>query len=140
MPINIVAALRDALVTNLTVAVDSALRDVFAVGAVSSSSATATKIAPSRAPASSKKRIRQQKEITRWSPNRQARRVPIFVQKLTAFELKRDVAAKYGEDAVFVKGKPAPKPLAGPGGNALHPAKPAKKMMPSKKKGTKKAA
>ena len=113
MAVNIVAALRDALVTNLTAAVDTALKEVFSLEGAPHSPAT-SKSSPSRARTSGAK-SRRQKEVIRWSPNRQARRVPKFVEAMTGFALKNDIAAKYGPDAVFVKGKPAPKPLAGLG-------------------------
>ena len=40
-----------------------------------------------------------------------ARRVPNFVIEMTnGLDTKKKIVAKYGEDAVFEKGKPLPKP------------------------------
>ncbi len=50
-------------------------------------------------------------EITRWVADRRARRVPLFVIELTGgLDTKKKIVAKYGENVVFEKGKPAPKP------------------------------
>ena len=48
-------------------------------------------------------------EITRWAADRRARRVPNFVIVLTGLKTKKQIVAKYGENAAFEKGKPAPK-------------------------------
>lgn len=50
-------------------------------------------------------------ELTRWVADRNARRVPTFVIEQTGgLDTKRKIVARYGEDAVFDKGKPPPKP------------------------------
>jgi hypothetical protein len=50
-------------------------------------------------------------ELTKWVADRNARRVPTFVIDLTGgLDTKKRIVAKYGENAVFEKGKPAPKP------------------------------
>ncbi len=55
-------------------------------------------------------RRRRPVEITRWVADRRARRVPTFVIELTGgLDTKKKIVAKYGEGAVFEKGKPAPK-------------------------------
>ena len=115
MAVNVVAALRDALVTNITAAINAALGEVFSLETSRPSSATTAKLSIGRPRATAKKSRRQQKELTRWSPNRQARRVPKFVEEMTGFSLKNDIATKWGTEAVFEKGKALPKPLAGPG-------------------------
>jgi hypothetical protein len=57
------------------------------------------------------RRPRPRGEITKWVADRNARRVPIFVIELTGgLDTKKKIVAKYGEDAAFEKGKPAPKP------------------------------
>ena len=43
-------------------------------------------------------------EVTQWIPNRQAKRVPLFVQEQTGLSVKADVVNAYGDDAVFTKG------------------------------------
>jgi len=49
-------------------------------------------------------------EIRRWVADRRARRVPNFVIELTGgLDTKKKVVAKYGEGAVFEKGKAAPR-------------------------------
>jgi hypothetical protein len=53
---------------------------------------------------------RPREEISRWAPDRRARRVPNFVIEMTGLKTKKQVVAKYGEGIVFEKGKPAPKP------------------------------
>ena len=51
-------------------------------------------------------------EISRWVTDRRARRVPNFVIALTGLNTKKKIVAKYGENVVFVKGKPAPEVAA----------------------------
>jgi hypothetical protein len=56
---------------------------------------------------------RRRAEITKWVADRRARRVPNFVIEMTnGLDTKKKIVAKYGEDAVFEKGKPLPKPKA----------------------------
>lgn len=50
-------------------------------------------------------------EIDRWVADKRARRVPNFVIEQTGLKTKKLITDKYGEDAVFEKGKPAPKPV-----------------------------
>ncbi len=47
-------------------------------------------------------------EITRWIADKRARRVPTFVIEATGLDTKKKIVAKYGENAVFRKGKPPP--------------------------------
>jgi hypothetical protein len=49
------------------------------------------------------------REISRWTADRRARRVPTFVIEQTGLKTKKQIVAKYGDDAVFEKGKPLPK-------------------------------
>jgi hypothetical protein len=49
--------------------------------------------------------------VERWVPDRRARRVPKFVAEATGLQTKKDVVDRYGEHAVFEKGRPAPPPL-----------------------------
>ncbi len=63
----------------------------------------------SRRPARRPSRPRGE-EITTWVADKRARRVPNFVIELTGgLDTKKKIVAKYGEDAVFEKGKPLPK-------------------------------
>jgi DNA invertase Pin-like site-specific DNA recombinase len=48
-------------------------------------------------------------EIDRWVADRRARRVPNFVIEQTGLKTKKQIVAKYGENAAFEKGKAAPK-------------------------------
>lgn len=49
-------------------------------------------------------------DITRWSADRRARRVPTFVIQMTnGLDTKKKIVAKYGEGATFEKGKPLPR-------------------------------
>jgi len=49
-------------------------------------------------------------ELTRWTADRRARRVPNFVIEQTSLKTKKAIVARYGENVTFEKGKPAPKP------------------------------
>src|SRR5512147_2742856 len=56
-------------------------------------------------------------ELMRWVADSRARRVPTFVIRMTGLDTKKRVVARYGADAVFEKGKPAPRaraPATGP--------------------------
>jgi hypothetical protein len=53
---------------------------------------------------------RPRAEISRWAPDRRARRVPNFVIEMTGLKTKKQILAKYGEGVVFEKDKPAPRP------------------------------
>ena len=55
-------------------------------------------------------RGRPRGEITRWAADRRARRVPNFVIEMTGLKTKKQIVAKFGENATFEKGKAAPKP------------------------------
>jgi len=48
-------------------------------------------------------------ELSRWVADRRARRVPNFVIELTGLKTKKAIVAKFGDNAAFEKGKPAPK-------------------------------
>ena len=48
-------------------------------------------------------------DLSRWAADRRARRVPTFVIELTGLKTKKQIVAKYGEGAVFEKGRPLPK-------------------------------
>jgi hypothetical protein len=48
-------------------------------------------------------------EIVRWAADRRARRVPNFVIEQTGLKTKKQIVAKFGDAAVFEKGKPLPK-------------------------------
>jgi hypothetical protein len=52
---------------------------------------------------------RPRTEITRWTADRRARRVPTFVIELTGLKTKKAIVGKYGDGVVFEKGKPVPK-------------------------------
>ncbi len=60
------------------------------------------------------KRTRRQarREITRWVPDRRARRVPLFVIEATGLDTKKKIVKRYGPEATFVKGKALPKKAA----------------------------
>ena len=52
-------------------------------------------------------------DLTRWAADRRARRVPKFVIEMTnGLETKKKIVAKFGEGAVFEKGKSLPKTKA----------------------------
>jgi hypothetical protein len=49
--------------------------------------------------------------MTRWIADRRARRVPTFVIEMTGgLDTKKKIVARFGENAVFEKGKPLPRP------------------------------
>ncbi len=47
-------------------------------------------------------------EITQWVADKSARRLPLFVMKATGLQTKKQIVARFGEDAVFEVGKPLP--------------------------------
>ena len=49
-------------------------------------------------------------ELEKWVADRRARRVPNFVIEQTGLKTKKQIIAKFGDNASFEKGKPAPKP------------------------------
>ena len=49
-------------------------------------------------------------ELARWVADRHARRVPNFVIEQTGLKTKKQIVARYGDNATFEKGKSAPKP------------------------------
>ena len=52
-------------------------------------------------------------DLTKWVADRRARRVPIFVIEMTGgIDTKKKIVAKYGTNATFEVGKPAPKAKA----------------------------
>jgi len=52
---------------------------------------------------------RARADISRWVADRRARRVPNFVIEQTGLKTKKQIVAKFGENASFEKGKPLPK-------------------------------
>jgi hypothetical protein len=56
------------------------------------------------------RRRRPRGEITRWTADVRARRVPNFVIELTSLDTKKKIVQKYGPNATFELGKPPPKP------------------------------
>jgi hypothetical protein len=58
------------------------------------------------------RRRRPAGEITKWIPDRRARRVPNFVIEATGLDTKKKIVAKYGAGVVFEKGKDLPSPAA----------------------------
>ncbi len=68
------------------------------------------RVRPGRARVVGRGRVsRPRTEITRWIADRRARRVPTFVIDLTGMKTKKQIVAKYGENAAFEKGRPAPR-------------------------------
>jgi hypothetical protein len=55
------------------------------------------------------KRAAPRAELSRWVADRRARRVPNFVIEQTGLKTKKAIVAKFGDNASFEKGKPAPK-------------------------------
>lgn len=54
---------------------------------------------------------RPRSDITNWVADRRARRVPNFVIEQTGLSTKKQIVARFGEDATFEKGKPLPPKL-----------------------------
>jgi hypothetical protein len=52
---------------------------------------------------------RPRAELTRWTADRRARRVPTFVIESTGLKTKKAIVAKFGDNVTFEKGKPTPK-------------------------------
>ena len=55
-------------------------------------------------------RARRNAEMTEWTADRRARRVPTFVIDMTGLDTKKKIVAKFGEGVTFQKGKPLPAP------------------------------
>ena len=55
------------------------------------------------------RRAAPRSEIHRWVADRRARRVPNFVIEQTGLKTKKAIVSKFGDNAAFEKGKPAPK-------------------------------
>jgi hypothetical protein len=51
---------------------------------------------------------RRDVEMTEWTADRRARRVPTFVIEATGLDTKKKIVAKFGENATFHKDKPLP--------------------------------
>jgi hypothetical protein len=69
--------------------------------------------APARGRGRGRSARRARTEITRWVADNRARRVPNFVIDMTGgLDTKKKIVAKFGENAVFEKGKPLPKSKA----------------------------
>lgn len=67
--------------------------------------------AAARPAAKARKAAAPKGEVTRWVPDRKARRVPRFVIEMTGgLDTKKAIAEKFGEEAVFEKGQPLPEP------------------------------
>lgn len=52
---------------------------------------------------------RARADISKWTADRRARRVPNFVIEMTGLKTKKQIVQKFGENVVFEKGKAAPK-------------------------------
>jgi hypothetical protein len=55
-------------------------------------------------------RPRRNVEMTQWTANSRARRVPTFVIEATKLDTKKKIVAQFGEGATFLRGKPLPAP------------------------------
>jgi hypothetical protein len=64
---------------------------------------------------------RRDVEMTDWTADRRARRVPTFVIEATGLDTKKKIIAKFGEDATFTKGKPLPAPKQASGERKVAP-------------------
>jgi hypothetical protein len=64
---------------------------------------------PGRGRAGKGRSTRPRTELTRWTADRRARRVPTFVIEMTGLKTKKAIVAKFGENVTFEKGKPPPK-------------------------------
>ena len=64
--------------------------------------------APTRGAAGPRPRRARGEDLTRWVADRNARRVPNFVIEATGLDTKKQIVARYGENATFEKGKPLP--------------------------------
>jgi hypothetical protein len=53
---------------------------------------------------------RRNVEMTEWTADRRARRVPTFVIEATGLDTKKKIVAKFGEGVTFHKGRPLPAP------------------------------
>jgi hypothetical protein len=58
-------------------------------------------------------RPRRNVEMTEWTADSRARRVPTFVIEATKLDTKKKIVAQFGEGATFRRGKPLPAPMKG---------------------------
>lgn len=72
-------------------------------------------------------------ELTRWVADKRARRVPTFVIQMIGLDTKKKIVAKFGENAVFEKGKPLPAPRVAAAANATAGSKQAPRPGKSKR-------
>jgi hypothetical protein len=115
--------MRRLATTSIDDVVESTVRDVIARAAGSIATAIAQMAAAeleeqlsltnglARRPSRAARPRPRREEMTKWVADVQARRVPNFVIELTGgLDTKKKIVAKYGANAAFEKGKPAPKP------------------------------
>jgi len=110
---NIEGLLKDAVAQAMTTIVPAIQRRVAALAAEQLEQSLAVKNGGkiSRRPSRRGRARARTEEMTKWAADKRARRVPKFVIEMTSgLDTKKRIVAKFGEGAVFEKGKPLPKP------------------------------
>jgi hypothetical protein len=100
----------EAVVQRASVGISRAISEILAARIDEELKAQVAKaLARGRRPRKGAARTASRAEISRWVADRRARRVPNFVIEQTGLKTKKAIVAKFGDNAAFEKGKPAPK-------------------------------
>jgi hypothetical protein len=99
----------EAVVARAAVGISRAIAEVLSVRLDEELKRQVSKAIGRRGRGGGKAKGARPRDISRWTADRRARRVPNFVIEQTGLKTKKQVVAKYGEDAAFEKGKAPPK-------------------------------
>jgi histone H3/H4 len=105
---NIDRIIREALAETVRKIAPAIARHVAAAAAEELEKSLALNSTKAARVTASRPRRAPREEMTKWVADRKARRVPKFVIELTGLDTKKKIVAKYGDNAAFEKGKPAP--------------------------------
>jgi hypothetical protein len=97
---DIIGAAVEQVVQRFVPALRNALAEAAARGPV--------KARPVAGATTSRRRRRTRGEMRHWTADKRARRVPTFVIDATGLDTKKEIVARFGENAAFEKGKPLP--------------------------------
>jgi hypothetical protein len=100
----------EAIVQRASVGISRAISEILAARIDEELKAQVAKaLARGGRPRKGSTRAAPRAELNRWVADRRARRVPNFVIEQTGLKTKKAIVAKFGDNAAFEKGKPAPK-------------------------------
>lgn len=110
--LEIIQAAVDGLVKRLAAEVVAAAEEL------AKQKVRARKTAPARGRRPGAARSPRPAEITAWTTDRRARRVPNFVIEMTGLDTKKKIVAKFGENVTFRRGQALPPAKATPASGA----------------------